>query len=697
MLQPKAIAYKLQQPDETIPEEILDFSKKYNGYKLMDNAKTEVFLLGDVDDYLNINLGNFDIIKTKYNLNNNISGFHCFDPTNNQFLNNSCPISGYVKKSDKLNLMPKGIYNFTVFEGFYPGFKPVTVNLDEYVQFDNSEVERLQKTVIEFFKNRHIYEENQSRHKGASLIYGAPGCHAKGTQILMFDGSIKNVEDIRVGDFVMGPDSTSREVLRLVQGKEKMVEITPIKGEPFVINYNHMLHLTPSGKNLSIMSPLNIKFSDWLEKTSECFKEKHKLTKTGVDFSEKELPIPPYILGAWLGDGHTHKVALTTKDQEIEQEWVEYISSYGLMNKVYNKKGCKTIVASIGNASGKKWRNNPILRIWQQNNLIDNKHIPQLYKTASREQRLELLAGLIDTDGHLNQSSGIDYITKLKELSDDIIYLARSLGFGANYKKCRKQCVNNGVWGTYYRIHISGDLDQIPTRLKRKQARPRKQIKDVLRTGFSYKILPEDEYYGFTLNKDHLYLTGDFFIHHNCGKSTAIMNLINSPEFANIYTIFIPKHMSFKYFDDFKEVFEGHETLIIMEEMTERLSAGTEDILNFLDGYSSWNNCYVIATTNYPETLPPNLVDRPGRFNHLIEVKHPNEEQKVVYFKSKGFNDEEIASVLSKTKDFSMDYIAQLSLQAKLQKLPLDKCLHYLEENKKKVKGAFRGKHSMGL
>jgi SpoVK/Ycf46/Vps4 family AAA+-type ATPase len=175
------------------------------------------------------------------------------------------------------------------------------------------------------------------------------------------------------------------------------------------------------------------------------------------------------------------------------------------------------------------------------------------------------------------------------------------------------------------------------------------------------------------------------------------MNIINRPEFAGVYVIFIPKHMSFKYLDEFKEAFAGNDVLIVMEEMTERLSQGTEDILNFLDGYSSWNNCYVIATTNYPEVLPANLIDRPGRFNNLVEIKAPTDLQKTFFLTQKGFSEDDIKEILPRCKDFSLDYISQLALTAKLQNLKLSESFTILENNKKKVKGAFKGKTNLGL
>jgi len=76
------------------------------------------------------------------------------------------------------------------------------------------------------------------------------GCHAKGHPILMHDGTVKPVQDVRVGERVMGDDSTPRTVLTLCRGRETMYRITPHRGKPFVVNASHVLSLisTPEGK-----------------------------------------------------------------------------------------------------------------------------------------------------------------------------------------------------------------------------------------------------------------------------------------------------------------------------------------------------------------------------------------------------------------------------------------------------------------
>lgn len=85
--------------------------------------------------------------------------------------------------------------------------------------------------------------------RGKAAIFAGTGlgkCHGKGTEILMYDGSIKKVENVNVGDLLMGPDSEPREVLSLARGSDKMYKVTPNKGEPFVCNEPHVLSLKMS-------------------------------------------------------------------------------------------------------------------------------------------------------------------------------------------------------------------------------------------------------------------------------------------------------------------------------------------------------------------------------------------------------------------------------------------------------------------
>jgi ATP-dependent DNA helicase DinG len=153
-----------------------------------------------------------------------------------------------------------------------------------------------------------------------------------------------------------------------------------------------------------------------------------------------------------------------------------------------------------------------------QRERCENKFIPQMYKTASRKDRLALVAGLIDTDGSLANGC-YDYISKSSHLADDLAFVCRSLGFAAYVTPCLKQA-QTGPRRLYYRVCVSGDFREVPCRVGRKQAEARQQKKSVLRTGF--KIVntnTAEDFFGFTLSGDGRYLLDDFTVTHNSGKS----------------------------------------------------------------------------------------------------------------------------------------------------------------------------------
>ena len=92
------------------------------------------------------------------------------------------------------------------------------------------------------------------------VLWSGSGCHAVGTKIMMYDGSCKNVEDIVIGDQLMGDDSKPRNVLRLFRGNDDMYKVIPNKGEPYVVNKDHVLSLKYNNTNIK-----DIKVKDFLK------------------------------------------------------------------------------------------------------------------------------------------------------------------------------------------------------------------------------------------------------------------------------------------------------------------------------------------------------------------------------------------------------------------------------------------------
>ena len=360
---------------------------------------------------------------------------------------------------------------------------------------------------------------------------GTGKCNIKGTKVIMADGSLKKVEDIVVGDFLMGTDSKPRKVLSTHNFKDNIYEIKPVKGDSYFVNSKHILslknsHRTPGfnrskkrNKNISFYNHpsrfeksniYNISVEDWF-KQSNHFKKKMKGWRAGVEFKDKTLKIDPYVLGCWLGDGTSSNCSITNIEQEVKDAYFEEAKKRNLF--IFSKTNDMTF-AITNNISSESIKDNVFYDDLKSYNLIKNKHIPFDYKINSREKRLELLAGLLDTDGYIS-SNTFEIIQKSDILAEDILFLARSLGFAAHSKKSRKTCQNNFA-GFYNRIQISGDVSQIPVRVSRKKASKRKQIKDVLLTGID--VLNKDEigeFFGFEIDGNHLYLLDDFTVNHN--------------------------------------------------------------------------------------------------------------------------------------------------------------------------------------
>jgi ATP-dependent Lon protease len=424
---------------------------------------------------------------------------------------------------------------------------------------------------------------NPSAMGTAIAINGPMGtgkCHTFDTPILMYDGSVKMVQDIVVGDKVMGDDSKCRNVLSLGRGEDDLYDIVHSNGEKYGVNSEHIMCLKQSGMNFI----KNVKTKSAETKYKVCYFDKNdykqhskrfsdqteaerylhdmklehdyieipvktllklpkyirvnlKGYKRGVEFSSKNVPFDPYIIGAWLGDGTSSKSEITNQDATILHYLKTELKKYNL-NLVHRDKYTYGISYDMHEHDTRN-NKNKFLQVLKDFKLINNKHIPDVYKINDRQTRLELLAGIIDTDGsYCDNSKGYDIIQKNKVLADDILFVARSLGFSANMSQCEKSCMYKGEkrTGTYYRMHLSGDnLSSIPLKCPRKMARNERMInKDSMVMGITIEPRGWGKYYGFELDKNHKYLLGDFTITHNTSLVKEGISKILNREFAFI-------------------------------------------------------------------------------------------------------------------------------------------------------------------
>ena len=454
-------------------------------------------------------------------------------------------------------------------DNYYPGYNSNKFNdiLNKY-EFQEKDKHKFvyqdprQLVLRNMISKNTIYDSMLLYH-----MTGSGKCHAKDAQILMFDGTIKKVQDIKLGELLMGDDSTPRTILSLAQGTDKMYDIIPVKGESYTVNQEHIICLKVSGypafntdnnnnnyniqwvenntfhsktftfsksnkyikeqearlflKTINFEQIIEISVKDYLN-LSKGKKRILKGYRVGVDFPNQILDFDPYMIGFWLGDGSQRDPVISCQDSSVLNYFRKNITKYDLTLNYHSGYDYR-----ICGYSGKVG-SNKFLNILKKYDLINNKHIPHIYKCNSRENRLKLLAGLLDSDGSLTKDkSGYEFTQSLEheQIIDDIIYLARSLGF-ACYKNIKDTTwTYKGVknYGEAWRINISGKgIEEIPVLCPRKKANARRQVKDVLNTGITVKYIEENDYYGFTLDGNSRYIMGDFTVTHNTCSSITI-------------------------------------------------------------------------------------------------------------------------------------------------------------------------------
>ncbi len=370
---------------------------------------------------------------------------------------------------------------------------------------------------------------------------GAGKCFAPGTPILYFDGTIRSVESVETGDILMGDDSTPRTVLGTTQGTDEMFDVVPKKGPTYRVNSAHLLSLrytkgtgskgvhrsaNPTlrnrGLHMSDGAVVDIPVTEYL-KLSKTQKHLLKGFRVPVEFSKVCVPLDPYFLGLWLGDGSSKQPEVTSADPEIVAFLQIYADTLGLQVTPYLHDGCGTYNITSGQRGGVPDRN-PLLIAMRSIGLINNKHIPLVYKTATRKIRLAVLAGLVDSDGHRSHG-GLEFTFKSKLLAHDVEFLCRSLGLAAYTKPCLKRCTNSPDpehVGTYFRISVSGTvLSEVPIRIPRKKFGERMQRKNVLNVGIDVLPVGVGPYYGFQVDGNGRFLLGDCTVTHNSGIALA--------------------------------------------------------------------------------------------------------------------------------------------------------------------------------
>lgn len=232
-----------------------------------------------------------------------------------------------------------------------------------------------------------------------------------------------------------------------------------------------------------------------------------------VQYTQTKQLIDPYYLGLWLGDGSSRRTGITTIDNEIK----DFIYSYAEKLKLKVREDRDEYIITSGIRGGRQDKN-ILMNHLKEYNLIQNKHIPPEYIYGSIDQRLELLKGLMDTDGCVYSNGTISFTTTSSNLATGFFQLCRSLGINLNRKQFipklyEKEC---GI-GWVFTIFTEEPIFKLQRKLNNyKIGNKGKQSKIFWTTIRSIELVEEDYATCITVdNEDKLFLTTNYTVTHN--------------------------------------------------------------------------------------------------------------------------------------------------------------------------------------
>lgn len=170
------------------------------------------------------------------------------------------------------------------------------------------------------------------------------------------------------------------------------------------------------------------------------------------------------------------------------------------------------------------------------------------------------------------------------------------------------------------------------------------------------------------------------------GKTLAIQKVLTSLAPKKSITLFLNAIPCNDLLDNLAE--DPRLKIIVFEELCGVLNEeGITSLLTFLDGETSLENCYIVASTNYPEKLPSNLTNRPGRFDALYEIGplSANDRKSVLNYYYKNPTEEEIKL----TKDMTVVQVTEVILLIRRDKLTFKEAVQKLRNHEELAKTKF--------
>jgi phosphate starvation-inducible protein PhoH and related proteins len=412
--------------------------------------------------------------------------------------------------------------------GFLPG--DLQDKVDPYLRplydalFDLVDYERVTK----FIEKRVIEVAPLAFMRGRSLSLDS---------LLMTPNGWRKMGEIKVGDFVIGSDGKPVEVLGVYpQGKKQVYRLTMTDGASVHACAEHLWQVKTMEDKRRNKPPRVLETQEMIGNFRRHHQYRYELPllSAPVEWHFKAVPIEPYALGLLLGDGcisdHSSP-EFTTSDEELISS-LEFAFADMDLTVRRRSKFDYLITVPVTEKGRTAFRNQLTQRLRElkiAGTISSTKFIPENYLYNSAEVRIALLQGLLDTDGgpvtQEGRSCRIYYSTTSERLKDDLIFLVRSLGGVAYWRKRkaegRKPGFANGRHVPYradsYVLNIRLPENIKPFRLRRKA-----EIYEKSCGGRPMRFIKNIEYVGEMETQcirvaapDSLYITDGFILTHN--------------------------------------------------------------------------------------------------------------------------------------------------------------------------------------
>ena len=270
--------------------------------------------------------------------------------------------------------------------------------------------------------------------------------------------------DVQVGDVLVGADGCPVTVVKTTEIMDDRVcfKVTFRNGESVVASDGHLWATRVTG---SAAKPK-------IRTTGEMYRDGRKFSvpaSHGVDTPEIDVPIDPYILGLWLGDGDKNNATISTSPTDAD-ELVAQIEGCGYTATVNAARNL--VYVSVPGSHRNRFSPVKGLKVrLRDTGLLGRKHIPDLYMRAGTRQREDLIRGLMDSDGCCGKNGHVTFTTNDGTFRDQVAELLRSVGQAPGGGKQDDPRSRTGVM---YRLWFAPRWGFVPFRYARKVARLRK-------------------------------------------------------------------------------------------------------------------------------------------------------------------------------------------------------------------------------